>query len=91
MNKPVKTIWKYPLQPSLAQFVMMPEDAELLAVQAQGETLCLWALVSPDAPLEERTIEVLGTGHQTDEKDRRYIGTAQMHGGKLVWHVFEWV
>lgn len=88
-----RTIWKYELTVAEYQTVEMPVDAEILTVQMQGDVLCLWALVSPDAELAPRSIEVFGTGHPIEYSAgnyRRYIGTVQMHGGSLVWHVFEY-
>jgi len=84
-----RTIWKYPLEATDTQNVMMPEGAEILSAQMQGNMLCLWALVNPAAPNQRREIEVIGTGHPMPDAKRRYISTAQMHGGALVWHIFE--
>lgn len=83
------TIYKYPLEITDRQTIAMPAGAELLSAQMQGRTLCLWALVNPELPNELRTIEVLGTGNPAPEANRRYVSTAQMMGGSLVWHVFE--
>lgn len=83
------TIYKYPIEITDCQKVRMPFNAEILTAQMQGDTLCLWANVEEHASLEERTIEVFGTGHPMSYENRRYIGTTQMHGGALVWHVFE--
>jgi hypothetical protein len=84
-----RTIWKYPLEITDTQNVMMPEGAEILSAQMQGDALCLWALVNPEAPKQRREIEVLGTGNPAPDAKRRYISTTQMHGGALVWHIFE--
>jgi hypothetical protein len=83
------TIWKFPLEFSGRQKVMMPAGAQILSAQMQGDTLCLWALVNPEGEKQWREIEVLGTGHPAPEADRRYVATTQMHGGSFVWHVFE--
>jgi len=83
------TIWKFPLAITDRQTVTMPEGARILNAQMQGQTLCLWALVNPAAPGKDREIEVLGTGNPAPDENRCYISTTQMHGGALVWHVFE--
>ena len=88
-NMTKRTIWKYPLEITDRQNVLMPEGAEILSAQMQRDTLCLWALVNPDAPEQRREIEVLGTGNHATESKRRYIATVQMCGGSLVWHIFE--
>jgi hypothetical protein len=86
------TIWKYPLTLTDVQDVRMPSGSEILTVQVQHASLCLWALVNQNAGRdagEVRTIEIHGTGIIMSDEERRYIGTAQMAGGALVWHVFE--
>lgn len=85
-----KTILKYSLFLG-EQAIQMPKGAEILCVQAQGGRLCLWALVGPAVTNDERLIVVYGTGRPVvhDACKRRYIGTAQMDDGSLVWHVFE--
>ena len=84
------TIYKYPIKITDSQKVKLPLNAEILTVQMQGETLCLWAKVEEvgNTSTEERTIEVFGTGHPMSDDARRYIGTIQIHVGAL-WHVFE--
>ena len=81
------TIWKYPLQITDRQFVMLPEGARILTVQMQGKQLCLWAMMNPDALPKRREIQIIGTGHDVSDADGRYIATVQMQA--LVWHIFE--
>lgn len=86
-----KAVWKFPLKAVEWQAVEMPARAEILTVQNQNETACLWALVDPTAEKEMRQIEVFGTGHniQCDMGlSRKYISTFQIEGG-LVFHAFE--
>ena len=83
------TIWKFPLEVTDEQVVEMPAGAQRLCVQTQGERLCLWALVDPDAPLMSRRFAVRGTGHSIEGDSGTYIGSAQQMRGALVWHVFE--
>ncbi len=84
-----KQIWKYPLDVTDVQKVMMPKGAMILSAQVQRDILCLWALGDPEQPKEARFIEVIGTGNPTTVQDRVFIGTADMGNGSLVWHVFE--
>lgn len=87
------TIWKFTLEVSDMQKVIMPIGAEILAVQAQNEIPCLWALVDPDAEKEIRYIEIFGTGHPVNIGmgiSRKYISTFQLQGGALVFHSFEY-
>jgi len=83
-------IWKYELNITDTQAVLMPAGAEILSVANQHGTLCLWATVDETAAGRSRVIEVIGTGHVIDlyeSNRRRFIGTVLMD--TLVWHVFE--
>ena len=93
-------VWKFPIEVANRQAVQMPVGAKILTAQTQGsgfvpETLCLWAMVNPRSAddVEDRFIEIVGTGHpfQVDDLERVYIGSVQMAGGSLVFHVFEFV
>jgi hypothetical protein len=81
-------IWKFPLVIIDHQTVEMPFFSTPLAVQMQHGELMLWALVEPTSPLRPKKFAVHGTGHSVPAGEK-YIGTAQMAGGELVWHVFE--
>ncbi len=83
------TVWKYQLQTTDIQDVLMPQGADILCVQTQGQEPCLWALVNPDAEKGMRRIYIVGTGHPTGYlTGLSYIGTYQLRGGALVFHVF---
>jgi len=87
-----KSIFKYNLETTDRQTVLMPKGAEILTVQTQHEDGKLWALVDPNAPLEERVIEIFGTGHPVYcdmGVERKYIATYQLPGGNYVFHAFE--
>jgi hypothetical protein len=85
------TIWKFPLTITDVQQVLMPHGAIILTCQTQGEAPVLWAIVDPDRPEANREIHMFGTGHPIPPNGggRRYIGTFQIAGGSLVFHVFE--
>lgn len=86
----MKTIWKYILEMRDDLAVEMPVGAELLAVQLQGGAPCLWALVDPSLHKEVRYFRLAGTGHRISADEKlKYVGTFQMHGGTLVFHLFE--
>ena len=75
----MKTIWKLRIPATDKQVISVPGGAQ-----------CLWALVDPEAKREPRTIEIFGTGDpMPDFYERKYIGTYQLAGGSLVFHVFE--
>ena len=84
------TIYKYTLEPGRTK-LQMPQGAQVLTVQMQNGTPCLWAKVDPTRPAELRIFDVYGTGHTMPDDPRMvYVATFQMDGGALVWHAFEW-
>jgi hypothetical protein len=86
----MRKIFKYQIDVVHRQECFMPTGAKILSVQCQRGMLCLWAEVDPAEPPSPRIIQVVGTGHEFKESDKlAFIGTAQMAGGDLVWHVFE--
>lgn len=82
-------IWKWPLQVTDRNALLMPEGAKLLDVQMQGETCCLWALVDESATEETRDIAIYGTGNPIPRIPGQYIATFQMYGGELIFHAFD--
>ena len=85
----MNSIWKYPLKVVDEQTLDVPEGAEVMTVQVQNGTPCLWARVDPAAPKIPRKIITRGTGHPVPETIWRYIGTYQIKDGALVFHVFD--
>jgi len=81
-------IFKYPLQITNTQRISTFYGAKILCVQMQNDTPCLWVLVEPIEEIEERVICMYGSGHDI-EAPGEYIGTVQVNGGALVFHVFE--
>jgi hypothetical protein len=88
------TVWKYEI-PIADEFTLdLPDNAELLTVQVQPmQGVMVWALVNPEAPKRRRTFHLAGTGHPMEYKphDLRFIGSFQLDGGALVFHLFELV
>ena len=97
-----RRIYKYELkaqEPASKGYIVsrigMPEGARILKLGTQGNRPVVWAVVDPEAPIEERvflpfpTGEALGEGVDIDA----YIGTFQLDSmlGNLVFHVFELV
>lgn len=83
-------IFKYQLEKTDNQFIGMPQGAEILCIQVQNEKPCIWALCDPDKPISQRLFVTFGTnGYLPETIYRKYIGTYQLIGGKLVFHVFE--
>lgn len=85
------TVWKFPLPFPLGNVVEieMPARAEILHVGVQGQAqVCVWAKVDPEAPLKARRFRIAGTGHALDGWEGEYLGTVQIYGQALVFHVF---
>ena len=83
------TIHKYPVSTGLFE-VEMPEGAEVLTVQMQGNSPCIWARVDSEAPVTKYHFQIVGTGQPTPSiGEAAYIDTFQMLGGQLIWHLFE--
>jgi hypothetical protein len=95
----VKRIFKYPVPMELIgsnalwndRFELaLPAGAEILSVQAQANMPVVWALVDPEAPVKFRKFLLLNTGGIMPENmDYKYLGTYQLNGGGLVFHLFE--
>ena len=84
-----KTIWKYDVPIEDYFEINMPKDAQILTIQTQNGEPKLWALVNPDNATEKRIFRHSGTGHPITDNNMDYIGTYQLHGGELIFHVFE--
>lgn len=92
-----KSIFKYPLETTGLQSIALPIGSEILTIQTQNEVPCIWALVPVtnesqfDAEREQVNFVIFGTGHtiQNDITKEDYIGTYQLTGGALVFHVFK--
>ncbi len=85
------TIFKYPFAIKDEFKLDLPIQAEILAVDTQFDTPCIWAKVNADAPTEEVTFQIRGTGHPMRDGCDQHIGTFQMRDGALIWHVFRTV
>lgn len=83
----MKSVWKFELHPYTS--VRMPVGATPLYVGAQGDAICLWAKVETEGPWEVRSFVIVGTGHELPEHTGKYLGTAMLSNGALVFHVFD--
>lgn len=83
------TIWKATLKPADVQDVEVPAGAEFLCAREQYDQICVWFRCDPSASREQRKIAIVGTGHAAPGDESRYLGTASLHGGNLMFHIFE--
>lgn len=83
-------VYKYPI-PRTGAATAMPKGAKILHFDVQADSFCVWALVDPDQPLEDRLLIVVGTGHDLPAvtSELVFINSTLSHGGKLVFHCFE--
>jgi hypothetical protein len=81
------TIWKAVIARDDYSFDA-PKGAELLTAREQGRDICVWFRCDPTEPKEARRVEVSGTGWD-NAPTGRYVGSAHLDGGALVFHVFE--
>ena len=82
------TIRKFPLEITDEQTITVPLVNCPLCVQVQYDEPCLWMAVDPEAKSVSVKVMIFGTGHEGVSGDMDYIGTFQMRGGALVFHVF---
>ena len=84
----MKTIYKYPIEMSNEFNILMPKYAEVLDVQIQHGKPYIWARVNTDEPVVVTPFALRGTGHECDVTDLSHVGTFQMDGGDLIFHLF---
>lgn len=91
----MKTIYKYQLSlvraTATCKPVIMPFEARILHVGAQGDDMFIWAEIDTEASGMEWFFEVFGTGHEMLEDmgvERHHIGSLMMHDGASVFHVY---
>jgi hypothetical protein len=83
------TIWKEVLRPADVQEISVPAGAEFLCAREQHEQICVWFRCDANQPKVPRRLAIVGTGNPAPQ-DGRYIGTASLRGGQLMFHVFVW-
>lgn len=86
----MNTIHKYQFDVTDEFSVRMPRGADVLSVQVQYGTPCVWAAVDTNAEKVTRKFSCRGTGHDISGlTDAMFVGTFQLHGGDLVFHLFD--
>lgn len=85
----MKTIFKYFLPVSIPFTLAMPQGATILVAQNQAEAVVIWAEVEASAPLTTRTFVTTMTGEPLPRGKKQFLGTVQLQGGALVFHVYE--
>ena len=83
----MRTIWKYKIR-SLIE-LDLPKGAEILSVREQFGEIFMWVLVDSGAEKEKRKFGCFGTGQDIPDLPMKFLGSAQLKNGALVFHVFE--
>ena len=83
-------IYKYTLEITDQQTVMLPPGSRVLSAKEQNGALCMWAMVDPaGANSESYTFYIVGTGNPMSmPPDAVFVDTVVMSYIPLVWHVF---
>jgi len=86
----VLVIHKFAVTPGPFKLTL-PKRARVLTVQMQYDQPQMWALLDQNDFKVERSFAIVPTGAGVDATydDLAYVGTFQMQGGALVWHLFE--
>jgi len=90
----MKRIFKYDVPVADHFELELPLNAEVLTFQSQRGSFYIWVITDDEEGLndERRYFRLAGTGHDLTEdspKIKKYIGTAQIADGGLVFHLFE--
>ncbi len=89
-ENPMKTIWKFELQPNRLQVIPIPAGGQILSVQTKGDSgPLMWVLVDPDLPLKDRFLGIYTTNTAVPDDPGRYVATFQIMDGMLEFHLFE--
>lgn len=86
----MKVVHKYRIGDGEEFTLHAPRGAEFLSVQVQGPDVQVWARVDPEAEKVLFKFAVVGTGHYLKPFacSAPFIGTFQLQGGALVFHLF---
>jgi len=83
-------IWKYEIPIRDLFEIEMPDSAEVLCVQMQKETPCIWVMIPEKLEKNtKRSFAIVGTGQSFNDANYFYVGTFQQYKGELIWHLFE--
>lgn len=84
-----RTVWKYILTTNVfGRGIIKTPPGTIVHVEPERQDLILrlWIEVDPSAALDERTFQVLGTGHEIPEG---YVWRHTWVEPPFVWHLYE--
>ena len=83
----MRTIYKYPLDVTNRQTLVLPIGSYILSLQDQNGIPTIWALVdSEQTETMSHEITMYGTGHPLSHDSGTWLATLQL--GSFVWHFF---
>lgn len=86
----MKRVYKYPVEICDVQTIHLPVGAQIISVQVQNGKPYIWACINPSVEIEPRLFRLYGTGHNIEGTNvLKFVGTFQLLGGRLVYHLFE--
>ncbi len=83
----MKTVYKYPLTLESRLVISLPEDHQIVHVEAQCDEPMVWVLLDSDAPKRPFQYALVGTGHPVPD-EYVHVRSFQQFDGMLVWHLF---
>jgi hypothetical protein len=84
----MQRVYKYAVESGRFKH-LMTDRVDMLDVQLQHGDPQLWALVDVSATPQWRHFVTVGTGWEIPERIVGHVGSFQVEGGALVFHVFE--
>ena len=81
------TVWKYLLHLVSKQFIDIPKGAKPVHFATQGNQICLWVEVDPNAEKEQREIRCEPTGGNMPDDGKSHLGTVVL-SSQTVWHYY---
>ena len=84
------TIHKFPIKSTNNISIRAARGARPLCVQVQDGAPCVWMLLDAAREQCKHLFRIYGTGWDMDDTVRmeQYVGTFQVDGGMLIWHLF---
>jgi hypothetical protein len=85
-------IWKFDIGVGHSSLNEIPKGAEIIHIDEQRGSVCIWAICDPKAEKEKREFKVFGTGHTINNETLEklvYVGSCQTKNQVFVFHVFE--
>lgn len=80
-------IHKFYLDAAATTVLHVSPAAQIIDVHAQANMVCIWMIV-PDNQRAPVVFTCVNTGQDIPDDAGRYIGTAHLHAGNTVVHVF---